>query len=344
MRRGINPFLGLLASMLSLALAAPVLPAADYEQRQLDGGATLRLGSDRVDNDLVEMALGLERTLTLSVEGPAPLVIQNEQGLIEAETSAVGTIWDYKQEVRRDSLPGNRERWQLTFKIDPRAEKGKKYPVEHSLQLIPISFQAGSPPVVRTAPWRPITVRITTLVENPDRPSLSQLRDITGIETTPAEATRRRLVEWLTALGLGLLALAGALVLWQYVRKRVGHGAELLPTDWALRELDKIEAQRLPENGRVERYHTLLSDVVRQYLERSYRLRAPQQTTSEFLSTMQSWPQLPPAQQALLRDFLERCDLVKFAQARPSLEECWAVGSMARALVEQKNPLQAQAS
>src|SRR6516225_3770040 len=122
---------------------ASALSAADYDQRQLGGEARLRLAGDRVENDLVEMALGLERTLSLTIEGPAPLTIQNESWVIEAESTAIGTIWDYKRKERREMLPGNQIRWQLTFQIDPRAEKGKKYPVEHSLQLIPITFQSG---------------------------------------------------------------------------------------------------------------------------------------------------------------------------------------------------------
>jgi hypothetical protein len=262
--------------------------------------------------------------------------------VIEAESTAIGTIWDYKRKERREMLPGNQIRWQLTFQIDPRAEKGKKYPVEHSLQLIPITFQSGASSAVQTARWRTVTVRITTLVENPDRPSVSQLRDITGIEASPTEVSRKHVVEWLVGGGLALLGGAATLRLWQFLRRRAGRAAALPPTAWALRELERIEAQRLPETGQADRYHTLLSDVVREYLELRFHLRAPHQTTSEFLATMQSWPLLPGPQQTLLRDFLERCDLAKFAQARPSVEECRAVGAMARALVEQSHVPEAQ--
>jgi hypothetical protein len=334
--------LGLAAAWACLALTASELSAAEYEQRQLDGTAVLRLGSDRAEQDLVEMSLGLERTLSVTIEGAAPLVIQNEAGLIDAQKAAVGMIWDYQCTVHKETLAGNRDRWQLAFRIDPRAEKGKKYPVEHRLQLIPISFQVGGSPGLQTAHWRSVMIRITTLVENPDQPSLSQLRDITGIEVTPVGTIRQRVIQNLRVFGFALLAAAVVLGLYRFFRKRADRAAELPPTQWALRELDLIEAQRLPEAGQAERYHTLLSDVVRQYLELHFRLRAPQQTTSEFLTAMQSWPRLPFQQQTLLRDFLERCDLVKFAQAKPSLAECRAAGAMARALVDQNTSMQPQ--
>jgi hypothetical protein len=85
----------------------------------------------------------------------------------------------------------------------------------------------------------------------------------------------------------------------------------------------------------VERYHTLLSGVVRRYLEARFRLPARRQTTAEFLEAMRRAPQLNAGQQELLRDFLERCDLGKFAPVTPSAEECRATAGMARRLIEQ---------
>src|SRR5262249_30615438 len=85
----------------------------------------------------------------------------------------------------------------------------------------------------------------------------------------------------------------------------------------------------------VEQFYTRLSDVLRRYLELRYHLPAPEQTTLEFLEQMQRAPQLQPEQQVLLRDFLERCDLVEFARARPSPEECRTDVERARAFVEQ---------
>lgn len=328
-------------AILLLALAAAESSwAADYEQRQASGAAVLRLGADRVEKDLAEMSLSTEgATLSFTLEGPAPVVVENEQGVIEAETVAVGGIWNFKRSVERKDLPGGQQRWRLTFQLDPKAEQGKKYPIDHAFLPVPITFRSGSGSP-QTATWKQVTVRLTTRVENPDKPTVAQLKDITGIEVTPEEADPKRWVPWLAGAGAILLVSAFVLCLWQFARKRWSVAASLPAEPWALRELDRIENQHLPEKGQVERYHTLLSDVVRQYLERRFRLRAPQQTTAEFLAAMQSWPLLGSAQQAQLREFLERCDLAKFARANPSPEECRSTGEMARTLVRESEVVQ----
>jgi hypothetical protein len=85
----------------------------------------------------------------------------------------------------------------------------------------------------------------------------------------------------------------------------------------------------------VERYHTLLSDIVRRYLELRFQLHAPQQSTDEFLEAMRRSPRLTAEQEGLLRDFLRQCDLAKFARAGFSAEECQAAARVARTFVEQ---------
>lgn len=163
---------------------------------------------------------------------------------------------------------------------------------------------------------------------------LSRLRGITGIEEVPAAPLAPRWPYW---LALSLVISTGLVVAgWKVARRRGRAAAPPLPPDlWALAELDRLEAMKLPEAGAVERFHTLLSDVVRSYLERRFDMRAPRQTTIEFLETMRQSPQLTATQQELLRAFLSRCDLAKFARAMPSAEECGATAAMARRFVEQ---------
>ncbi|HXG49515.1 MAG TPA: hypothetical protein VNO52_17970, partial [Methylomirabilota bacterium] len=62
----------------------------------------------------------------------------------------------------------------------------------------------------------------------------------------------------------------------------------------------------------------LVSQALRTYLEERFHLRAPERTTEEFLIEMQSSSHLLPDQKASLADFLQRCDLVKFARFEPT--------------------------
>jgi hypothetical protein len=155
-------------------------------------------------------------------------------------------------------------------------------------------------------------------------------RDITGIEELPAPPPPARWPYWL-ALGLvGSLGLGYAGWRLGKIRHRP---APLPPNRWALRELERIAGLGLAEAGQTERYHTLISDVIRRYLEMQFDLHAPQQTTPEFLDTMKTASVLSADQQALLADFLRRCDVAKFAPVVPTAEECREVLELARSIV-----------
>ena len=75
-----------------------------------------------------------------------------------------------------------------------------------------------------------------------------------------------------------------------------------------------------PPKGRaaLDGFFVQLSGVVRRYLEDRYDLRAPELTTEEFLETVAQSPDLTRDHRTLLRDFLRRADLVKFAHFEPS--------------------------
>ena len=76
-----------------------------------------------------------------------------------------------------------------------------------------------------------------------------------------------------------------------------------------------------------------LSNTLRRYLEIRFYLPAEEQTTAEFLDGMRRSPLLTDEQQLLLRDFLERCDLVKFARVVPPRQESLATAGMARKFI-----------
>jgi hypothetical protein len=158
----------------------------------------------------------------------------------------------------------------------------------------------------------------------------SELHDITSIEEVPPAPPGPRW--WLWALGLGGVVLLGGLALagWELVRRRARAATTMPPEPWALAELARIEALDLPAAGAFERYHTLVSDVIRRYLELRFGLHAPEQTTAEFLASVRQSPHLTTEQQTALGDFLKRCDVVKFAGVGSTLEECRCVADMAR--------------
>jgi hypothetical protein len=154
----------------------------------------------------------------------------------------------------------------------------------------------------------------------------------------PEEARRG----WLLWVSLGLAALALLLGSWGLKRRLTGPAKPLPPDEWALQELARIEKTLLPPAGDAERYHTLLSNVVRRYLAERFQLPAPRLTTAEFLEEVRKVPDLSAEQQTLLRDFFERCDLAKFARASATPEECLRATELARTFVRQTAPVTAK--
>jgi uncharacterized membrane protein len=139
---------------------------------------------------------------------------------------------------------------------------------------------------------------------------------------------------WAMVAGVALMGIAtGAILAGRSARARAGGPAG--PHTRALAELAQLEQLDLPGRGELERYHTELSNIVRRYLESRFRLPATEQTTPEFLESMKSAACLDDDQRRLLRDFLEQCDLVKFARITPSAEESRSLATAARRFIEQ---------
>jgi hypothetical protein len=118
-------------------------------------------------------------------------------------------------------------------------------------------------------------------------------------------------------------------------RRRWLQPATVPPGRWALDELARLEALGLPSAGEPERYHTLLSDTVRKYLELRVDVRATRQTTAEFLGRLGTEGRLSAEHLTLVREFLECCDLAKFAPTRATPEESRAAATLAHRIIEQ---------
>jgi len=62
------------------------------------------------------------------------------------------------------------------------------------------------------------------------------------------------------------------------------------------------------------RFSIELSDILRSYVTDQFGLPVTRQTSVEFLGGLARNPQFSGDEKALLEDFLNRCDLIKFAR------------------------------
>ncbi|MBI2437672.1 MAG: hypothetical protein HYV36_02510 [Lentisphaerae bacterium] len=119
--------------------------------------------------------------------------------------------------------------------------------------------------------------------------------------------------------GAGALAAAAFWALYRLAR-RLQRAIRLLrmsPRERALRELADLMQRDLIAQNQVKEFFLELTGIVRRYIERAHRIRAPEQTTEEFLLAASYNPRFHAEVLGKLRAFLQTADLVKFAVYRP---------------------------
>ena len=146
------------------------------------------------------------------------------------------------------------------------------------------------------------------------------ITDIKGIYKAP--------IWWWGILRWVLLALAiagvgvGGYYLITYLQSRMRKGEEettaaepLRPAEEvALEKLDAIREQKIWQTGQVKEYHTQLTDVVREYIDRRFEVSSVEQTSDETLRAMRPLLSSQKELYEQLRKMLTLADLVKFAK------------------------------
>jgi hypothetical protein len=269
-------------SLLStLCLAADSVPVRERTVERLGVTARARIEPAVVPiTDLV--------TLTLSVEGAAPLIV---------EPVKFGDLpgWRVRStaESRIVPVPEARERWEQVFRLVP------DRPGELTLSLPVIRARSGGRESTVELGLEPLSVRVTTTLPRVD---LDEARDVTGPEAAPP-APPSRVGLWLAATGI----VAGALVVvWRWRVHRAGSARpEPSLTEWLGSQVARLATIDATAPAAADS----LGDVVRGYLARRYQVVATGRTTGELVAS------LPVDVAAEWGALLERCDLAKFARA-----------------------------
>ena len=103
----------------------------------------------------------------------------------------------------------------------------------------------------------------------------------------------------------------------------------------ALERLNLLQRQNLPQKGHTKEYFSQLSDIVRRYMEDRFHIRAPEMTTDEFLRSLKDANGLTDEHKNFLKDFLNSCDMVKFAKYGPTVKEMDESFRLALKLIEE---------
>jgi hypothetical protein len=140
---------------------------------------------------------------------------------------------------------------------------------------------------------------------------------------------------------LGALAVAALVFLaWRYWQKRRAQVPSIPVIPPHIRAKQKLR-EALALIGQPREFCILVSDTVRWYLEERFDFHAPERTTEEFLYELQGSNLLTPDQKDSLGQFLQCCDMVKFARYEPGQPELQGLHDSALRLVEETEPIMA---
>lgn len=169
------------------------------------------------------------------------------------------------------------------------------------------------------------------------------LRDITS-----PEKLKRNLKFWI-GIGVIIIVIASLVICYLLWRKRKGiKGAifslsapELPPHEAALAEIAALLAKDYISNREFKIFYSRLSDILRIYLEASMGVMALELSTSETIDNIErsTFPILLEDMD-LLKNILERCDLVKFAKLIPPDDWHMEIVESVRDLIDHTKPIE----
>ena len=119
-------------------------------------------------------------------------------------------------------------------------------------------------------------------------------------------------------MGVATVLLVGVAVAVAFIARRRRNEVEkqLTPRELADRELEELWRDKAIRED-VKVFYVRLTAIVRNYIEGTTGVHAPEQTTEEFLREIGAGERFSHEERQRLKEFLESADLVKFARYRP---------------------------
>ncbi len=116
-------------------------------------------------------------------------------------------------------------------------------------------------------------------------------------------------------LALALVGLIG----WRLWRRWQRPKPQPSPRERTLDELSRIRGEL--ETLAPYQFSIRVSDILRRYVTDQYQLPVTRQTSVEFLAALAKASPFSEDERSLLEDFLNRCDLIKFARYDATTED-----------------------
>ncbi|MBI2479853.1 MAG: hypothetical protein HYV60_14835 [Planctomycetia bacterium] len=252
----------------------------------------------------------------LSDEPTLTLTVDHEQG-VEVTMPPFGeSIGNFIIRDFREPLPETRDQRQVVRQI---------YTLEPTttgaLQIEPmtITFDDTRPNgdgQTHTIETESLRLNVLSVVAS-DAPSLADLEGFAAPVDLPPS---RVWIGW--SIGGAIVLLVGVAVAGAFIARRRRNVVEkpLTPRELADRELAELWRDKASRED-VKVFYVRLTAIVRNYIEGTTGVHAPEQTTEEFLREIGAGERFSRDERQRLKDFLESADLVKFARFRPQASD-----------------------
>jgi len=126
--------------------------------------------------------------------------------------------------------------------------------------------------------------------------------------------------QWVVFSLIAILLIVGLIYYLWLKRKKKPVKEEvvpLVPADvTALNKLTVLRDKKLWQQEEVKQYHIELTDILREYLEKRYHIKALEQTSEEIFASLR-YMEITDQNRNKLRQILMLADLVKFAKGKP---------------------------
>lgn len=292
-------------------------------------------GSDKDASKKKEAApAGIEKKFERGPVTVRVLLDKKEATIAERLNLTLEVVSDEDYEVRLPAFGEKLEQFGIVDYRTPQPElvEGNKTRQSRSYVLEPFLSGEYIIPPMKVEFWKKseadgqrheletedIKVTITSLLAE-DLANL-EIHDIEG----PVELPRPKIVSdprFITII-IALSVLLTALIVWLRCRSRKAAPVVRMPAhEIAYLQLERLVADKLPEQGLIKEFYQRISDILRHYIENRFGLHAPEQTTEEFLAALGADATLASSHKSLLKNFLQHCDLVKFAKHEPTTED-----------------------
>jgi len=242
--------------------------------------------------------------LTVTVEAPSHLAVALPD--LRDRFSGFSTAEDFASDpVEANGRTRQTYRWRLV--PEPAAERYRLAPFAVTV----LDTRAG-----QAAPVSFATRPVLFPGEGP-RPPVTGDPEVTP-EPIHIPPTARTVASWILTAVAAAAVLAALLFGLARLGSRVRE-IRMSPVERAWVELQRLLSRNLPSRGFYKEFYIELTMVVRRYIERTHGIRAPEQTTQEFLAAAATHPVFTADVLAQLKAFLESADMVKFAGQEASI-------------------------